>query len=256
MSKKIRIIILIIAIGMFCVSAYGLITTLYQEHVANRELQRIRDAMITENPLPDYNETEQEEPGFSTISVDIDALAAINRDIIAWIYIPGAPVSYPVLQGRDNHFYLTHTFDRRHNVLGSIFMDHRNNADFEDMHTIIYGHDTRNDMMFGSLKRFKEQAYADERRYIHIIRSGEVLIYEIFAIYETLATSDTYTLQFATEEAFADYLQEMASRTIVDMGVLPGTERIITLSTCTPNNRDMRLVVQAKLVDVYDLRNI
>ena len=32
----------------------------------------------------------------------------INPDVIAWIEIPGLEISYPVVQGRDNDYYLHH----------------------------------------------------------------------------------------------------------------------------------------------------
>jgi sortase B len=248
MSKKLRIVIIIVALIVFCVSAFRLGWSYYQEITANRGLDSIRPEAVLEIPpsIPD-------EVPFSTISVDFDALYGINRDIIAWLYIPDTPVSYPILFGTDNHHYLTTTFDKKTNVLGSIFMDYRNNSYFEDLNTIIYGHNTRNDSMFGSLKRFKDQAYADENKYVHIIRDSEVRVYEIFSIYETPATSNTYTIQFSSDESYAEYLNEMAQKTIINAGSLTGLESIITLSTCTTDNRAARLVLQAVLVEIHNV---
>ena len=253
MSKKLRIIILVVAFVVFCVSAYNLALSYYQEYTANSGLDSIRQEVIIEAPAPDKTAPDETAPdeadAFSTLSINFDLLFKINPDIVAWLYIPGTPVSYPLLHGTDNRFYLTRTFDKKYNELGSIFLAYRNSPHFESLNTVIYGHNTRNDSMFGSLKRFKDQAYADQKRYVHIIRSGEVRVYEIFSIYETAATSDTYTIHFASEEAFAEYVKKMASRTIVHSGSPLDTESMITLSTCTPHDRAARLVIQAKLVD-------
>jgi sortase B len=245
MSRNLRIVILIVALIVFCVSAYQLGWHYYQEFTANRALDNIRQEAVIELPPPP---DEIEPDVFSTISIDFDALFAINEDIFAWLYIPGTPVSYPLLFGTDNQYYLDRTFDRKVNVLGSIFLDYRNSTDFDDLNSIIYGHNTRNDSMFGSLKNFKEQAYADENKYVHIVRPGEALVYEIFSVYETIATSNTYTIKFASEESFAEYV-----RTIISAASTPDMENTITLSTCTPDNRNMRLVIQAKLVELHSI---
>ena len=38
---------------------------------------------------------------------------AVNQDIIAWLQIPALDISYPVLQGGDNQFYLHHDMYRQ-----------------------------------------------------------------------------------------------------------------------------------------------
>jgi len=253
MSKKIRTLAFVIALGVFCVSGYFLVMSYYHEFVANRALEEIRQETIMEIPIAkDPNDEEGEEVEvFSTIFVDFEMLQGINSDIIGWIHIPDAFVSYPILFGNDNQYYLNRTFDRRHNPLGSIFIDFRNNPEFRDLNTIIYGHDTRNDAKFGSLKRFLEQEYAEANRYIHIIKPHAVYVYEIFAIYETLATSDTYTIQFPSRESWENYIRDMVAQTVFEMAPPPTTERIITLSTCVPNRREWRLVIQAKLIETH-----
>ena len=256
MPEKIRKALMAIALVVFCVSAFNFGWHHYQEFVSSRALDNIRQEVVrppVEITRPAESDEELPEV-FSTLSIDFDRLFSINRDIVGWIYIPDGYVSYPLLQAADNHHYLNLTFDNRQNTLGSIFLDFRNDPDFENLNTIIYGHDTRNDMKFGSLKRFKDQEYFDAHRYIHIIREHEVRIYEIFAVFEPPATSDVYTMFFDSEELFAEYVQEMIAKSVIVANNLPTTESIITLSTCTPTGRDIRLVVQAKLVEIipYD----
>ena len=259
MPEKIRRILFFIAAVVFCISAFNFGHHHYQEWTASRAVDNVRQEVMLppiEIARPPAFEDEGEPEVFSTLSIDFDRLFHINRDIVGWIYIPGGFVSYPLLQAADNHRYLNLTFDNRQNVLGSIFLDFRNDPNFEDPHTIIYGHDTRNDMKFGSLKRHLDQDYADAHRFIHIIREHEVRVYEIFAVFETPATSHVYTLYFASEEDFAEYLQEMIEKSEITSKNLPTTESIITLSTCTPTGRDIRLVVQAKLVDIIPVDEI
>ncbi|MFR0925048.1 MAG: hypothetical protein ACLSGI_10835 [Butyricicoccaceae bacterium] len=41
--------------------------------------------------------------------MDLPALQQVNSDVIGWIAIPGTEISYPLVQGADNDYYLTHT---------------------------------------------------------------------------------------------------------------------------------------------------
>ena len=83
--------------------------------------------------------------------VDFSLLKQENEDIVGWIYCEGTPISYPVVQSGDNQYYLHRLINGEYNIAGSIFMDYRNNAELEDNNTIIYGHNMKNNTMFGYL---------------------------------------------------------------------------------------------------------
>jgi len=245
MSKKIRILIVIVALIVAGISGYSILHNYLQMHAGQAAYDSIREEAIKEPVV----ETTPEQKTYNFIDVDFDALDSINPDINGWLYIHDTPVSYPILRGRDNQTYLSTTYDRKSNILGSIFQDYRNSADFSDLNTIIYGHNTRNDSMFGSLKKYKEQEYADSHPEVCVIRKEGVYVYEIFTIYETPATSDTYTIAFGSNESFAAYISKMTEQTIVNAAEPPDGEHIITLSTCTGGQKIMRLVLQAKYID-------
>ena len=177
MSKTLRRLIIIVAAIVFIVSAAQIGWHYYQLYIAARAYDDIRVEAVVEEEEP------PEEDTFSTIGIDFAALHAINTDIIAWLYIPDTPVSYPILYGETNQTYLRTTYERKSNILGSIFMDYRNNKEFQDWNTVIYGHNTSNDSMFGSLKKYKNQEYADSHPYVQVIRENDVLVYEIFSVY-------------------------------------------------------------------------
>ena len=95
----------------------------------------------------------EDDSGFTFLQVDFEGLKAQNPDVVAWIQIPALDISYPVVQGKDNSYYLHHMFDGKENKNGSIFIDYHNQPEFTDSNTIVYGHNMKNGSMFGTLDR-------------------------------------------------------------------------------------------------------
>ena len=52
------------------------------------------------------------------IQVDFAALREMNPDIVGWLYIGALDISYPVVQGTDNEYYLHRTFEGKDNFAG------------------------------------------------------------------------------------------------------------------------------------------
>lgn len=77
------------------------------------------------------------------LELNLAALRAVNPDVAGWIEIPGTELSYPIMQGVDNHYYLDHNWKQESNRGGSIFLEATCGADFSDFHTILYGHRMR-----------------------------------------------------------------------------------------------------------------
>ena len=82
------------------------------------------------------SEKEKEEPKNRYLEIDFAGLKAVNPDVIAWIQIPALDISYPVVQGKDNAYYLHHLFSGESNINGSIFVDCHNQPDFTDQNTM------------------------------------------------------------------------------------------------------------------------
>lgn len=179
-------------------------------------------------------------------NVNLTALRGISGDVIGWISIPDTGLSYPLVQGEDNDYYLNHAWDGTPTAAGSIFMEYQCAADFSDFNTIIYGHRMTYDAMFAFLKYYKSQSYWEAHPLIYIKDAGGTRCYEIFAAYEPPIHSPVYALKLtdgADKQAVIDYALEQS---VIHTGVKPqSTDRILTLSTCTGNGHDTRWVVQA-----------
>ena len=74
--------------------------------------------------------------------IDFEKATEENRDIYAWIKIPGMEVDYPVLRKPgDDDYYLRRNLRGKYSVAGCLYTQAKYNGDdFSDRVTIIYGH--------------------------------------------------------------------------------------------------------------------
>lgn len=79
-----------------------------------------------------------------------------NKDTKGWIRYNSNKINYPIVQAKDNDYYLDKNFYKKYNQAGSIFMDYRNNS-FNDKNVVLYGHSMLDNLMMGSLKDLFEK---------------------------------------------------------------------------------------------------
>lgn len=178
--------------------------------------------------------------------MDFSALRQQNPDVLGWILIPGTRVSYPVVQGTDNSYYLNHTWRGGKNSVGAIFMDYRNSGDLSDFNSIIYGHRMNNRSMFGTLSQYKSRSYWQAHPYVYLTDDSGTHRYEIFAAGEVSVESNVYRLGLRSSSGRQSFLDSCLSLSALNTGVTPHVyDKVLTLSTCTGNGHATRWVVQA-----------
>lgn len=264
--KIICIILLIILIGIVAVWGYRIIV----ENRANSKYEEIQntvnsaakqaetEAVIIETEIEEETETETEEVqnafDIPEKNLDWSSLYAENKDIYAWIYIPGTQVDYPVLQSAsDDTYYLNHNIDGSYGKPGCIYTEKINSKDFTNYNTVLYGHNMKNGEMFGCLHDYEDKTFFDENPYVYVYTEEKTYVYEIFAAYTATNAHILNTNDFSTQEGFADYLDNVVYNKALTGNFRNDTRvtsdnRIITLSTCTSNS-SKRWLVQAVLVN-------
>lgn len=231
--------VLIAAVCVFVFSLYQLITMLIPYYSGGKEYDEIKDIAIT---------ADEDGSGFS---VDFDALLEQNPDTVAWIrFDEPSIISYPVVKSADNVDYLTKTFAANDNKLGAIFMDMRNNSDFSDRNTFIYGHHLNvGGEMFSQLLEYEDESFCQEHPYFYIYTpDGSVRTYQIFSAGVVKDTADNYKIEYASDEEFEEYINicRESSNYQVDVEV-NAQSQIVSLSTCTNVRDDERFLVQGVL---------
>lgn len=206
---------------------------------------------------------------YDLCNVNIAELKLKNTDTRGWLFFENEEISYPIVQGNDDEKYLNTSFNGESLRAGSIFLEALNKGDFSDKNSIIYGHNMRDQSMFGRLQKYKyEEGYYNDHLYFQVITGDKKYRYKIFAFNDVSDTSDVYTISFATDKEYAEYIRQLKQTSQVNIDVPDVSEanstddekivqnykKLATLSTCTERD-DMRFVVVGTLVGEYDTVN-
>jgi sortase B len=197
------------------------------------------------------DDIELESPVVSVTDVaSYDKLLEVNKDTRGWIKVNNTKVDYPVVQAKNNSYYLTNNYYKQKDYYGWIFMDYRNNPNVTDKNTIIYGHNNyHSDVMFATLQNALKPAWYknEENLYISFNTMNKKMTWKIFSIYGVEVTSDYLYINFDNDEAYQKFLDKIKNRSNVKLDTPVTTnDKILTLSTCLDN--DSRLVIHAVLV--------
>lgn len=263
-GNALLIVIIIICIGVAAFAAYKLISIGLAYKAGEDEYARLQKYTYETNK-PDPTDSEDkdgddadtdaatdEEVVKPPIEVDFEELKAINPDFAGWLYVGAEDISYPVVYSGDNDYYLHRTFERADNFAGTLFIEAKNKPDFNDPNTIIYGHNMKNQSMFGKLKFIYEfEDYKNDDEFWILTENGSYR-YKMFNMEVTKATSDVYTLFSGPGELVKDYISDRMAESYVSLPIESYDEnsKVVTLSTCSAND-DERFVVQGILVGVY-----
>mgnify|MGYP003299650308 CR=1 FL=1 len=188
--------------------------------------------------------------GESTYKIDFSALKEINSDVVGWLEVPGTNVKYSVVKANNNDYYLTHNFNKEYNSSGWIFADYNNKVDGTDKNLIIYGHNVKDNSMFGSLKNIiNEEWYNNQENYnITFMTENTNEIYRVFSVYKIEVEDYYIQTKFDNSKAFGNFVKTLKERSIKKFDEeVSAEDNILTLSTCANNNK-YRIVLHAKKV--------
>lgn len=205
------------------------------------------------------------EPGkLPEILPEYEEIYAENKDLVGWLEIDGTTINYPVLQSdseEDSQFYLTHSFAKKKDKNGSLFMDYRNDFLNRDTNIIVYGHNMKSGAMFGSLKKYLDKGYLEKHAKIRFDTIYERGTYEVIgAFLSEVSYQDEYTFRYYnfldadTESEFEAFRVNVMQLDALKKGTLDAKygDQLLTLSTCSSYTDEGRMFIIAKRIDKTD----
>lgn len=205
----------------------------------------------------DHSDKEQEKKQEKTnyadkiresFGISWESLREINPQITAWITIPGADISYPVVQGSDDEFYLQHNFEGKEDLFGCIFLGCAHSKDLTDTHSFLYGHNMEGNMMFANLNRYEQPEFLQQCPQIEITTPERKFFYKIFSVEQAAPQSAAFIYGYdLSTSAYKQQLETLRKNSMYETGVeADDSQPMVTLITCNSRlDRDIRMAVHA-----------
>ena len=240
-KKILKIIVICVCIFIFVISMNLIIQKNVQDFEnkkANANLVRI----ITKDSKKDYKNQENIKS-----KIDWNVLNSINKDIIGWIEIPNTNINYPILKD-ENLYYLNHTFEKKFNPNGSIFIYNQDLSKEKEIR--IYGHNMKNGTMFANLSKFMNEDFFEKNSKIYIYTKESTFKGKIFAIYSKSVNEEKNSIKSLNLFEKIEYYKSQS----INLGKNEdGFDKIVKLVTCSYINAktsptDQRYYIIAQMI--------
>lgn len=233
--------ILVGIIVLCCIAIVPEIKQIYDQHKLKNELQTVTQVETSD--------------GKKELKPNWEELKQINPDIVGWIYFPDSPIDYPIVKGDDNAFYLKNSIHKQKALGGSIFVDAQASDNFQDEHTLIYGHNILgSNAMFSRLKDYLNQDYLNNHPYFYILTPEQNYQCDIMSVLEVIDATESYTTSFQNQEQVVKLVEADKARATTKNDNVEFNEgdKYVSLSTCDLRfglHSDHRILVNAKLTN-------
>lgn len=189
----------------------------------------------------------------NAVSDNLKNLQMQNEDMVAWISISGTQIDYPVMHTpKSPEYYLRKNFYEKYSLSGLPFMQADCSLSPQSDNLILYGHNMKDDTMFSQLHLYSDKAFWNEHSIINFYTATEKQIYEIIAVIETIVNTknafeyDSF-VDASDKNTFERFVNEGKRNSLYDTGIeVAYGDHLLTLSTCSNNGTDSRLVVVAR----------
>ncbi len=246
MKKRKNIIynlLLTICLIVFSYSAYRLIAYYFEYKSMNEVYQNISDNVVGEFKF----NINSDDLLADAPEIDMNELYNINNEVCGYVLIPDTDISYPIVYSSDELKYLNYDIYNNKSRSGAIFVEPSDDPNFEDLSTIIHGHNMIDDSMFGQLNEYvDDEQFFKDHPYIYIYSNKYIYLYRIFSVDTIEDGSPIYRLSFSSNNSMMEYINERISESEFEPEIKPTeTERTVTLSTCSNYGETKRTIVQA-----------
>lgn len=274
-KKPIDKMTIIFAVAVIVLSLAIVVYSIYEGIRSQLEYQKwseLQSSLATETPAPTESVTEDNSP--LPLTPLAQELLKENPDTVGWLKIENTKVNYPVVQKKSleeggNDYYTNHSFDGSVNRKGAVFSDYRTTIEdrYQSDNIVIYAHNEAANDMFGDLDLYKNSGGDDwNPKALEFYKNNPTFefstnyttsTYKIMAIFVTMRTDEYDDIPLFdyqnyidfTEDRYNDFIDNIEKRNKISTGVdYKYGDRFVTLSTCSNEASDARLVIIGRRV--------
>ena len=219
------------------------------QNVSKDGEEKYEETAIVENTEEQKEETER--------MLQVKELQGQNADIIGWLEIENTNINYPVLQGTDNSYYMTHNYKKENSKNGAIFLDANYNWNIPSNNLLIYGHNLGNGMMFQELLKYEKESFYQEHPIIRFTTTEEDAQYEIISVFKSRVYHKSeknvfryyFFLNNESEEEYNQFVKNAKNASLYSIDTTANYgDQLITLSTCSYYVEDGRFAVVGRKI--------
>ena len=247
------VIRLICTIILMCCITYAIIYFIESRDVQNQTKNLLNTVKV--------NNTIQSDDEISFVQTErmlqVKELNIQYPDLKGWIEIEGTNISYPLMQGTDNEYYMSHDYKKEYSRWGSLFLDKSYDWSIPSSNLLVYGHNFSDGVMLSDLIKYKDKSFFESHPVIKVTTPKEDAEYEIIAVFYSRvyykSEKDVFRYYFfvnaENEEAYNEFVANAKAASIYDTGkTAEYGDQLITLSTCEYSQEDGRFAVVARKV--------
>jgi len=177
-NGRLRKILIIILSCVLIVSIICIVVIKYTRYLDNKKQEEISRVLDTIE-IPEEKTQEVAEEIKTKRMLQVETLKKENSDIVGWLEIEGTNINYPILQGKDNDYYLTHNYKGEKIYGGSLFLDKDYDFSIPSTNLLIYGHRNEKGLMFEDLIKYQDEEFYKKHTKIRFTTENEDYEYEI-----------------------------------------------------------------------------
>lgn len=235
---KIRKVILILGVVIFTVSLIFYINTENNLSKSEKVYEELRLSIIESNENSDSTE--------NVLLNKYSSIKAENEDLVGWLS-DNNYINYPIVCNMsDDLFYLHHDFYKNYAYAGCLFID--GNYTINDKVIIVYGHNMRNNTMFGSLDEYCNESMLNSSMFYFSNLYKDIDLKPIAVCNLGISDFDYYNYQGNLDsDSFSTLISNLSKSVIT--GSLDNTDysnNLVILSTCEYSHKDGRLLIICK----------
>ena len=241
-NKKVIFIIYFVLVSIIIISTIYIVKEFYWKKEAKEETKIMDTIEVNESRVTKESTKKM---------IQVKTLQQENSDIVGFLEIENTDISYPVLQGNDNEYYMNHNYKKEKSKNGSIFLDKDYDWNIPSNNFLIYGHNLNNGTMFQELLKYSDESYYREHPEITFTTTDEEAKYDIISVFRSKVYNTTdnvfkyyFFINPKTEGEYNDYIKNIKEKSLynIEKTAEYGTQ-LITLSTCSYHVKDGRFVV-------------
>lgn len=242
--RPVVIVLIVLLLLLLCAGAFFGVR-LYRDYLARKQYEDLSESYTVSTTV----DTRPVNP------VDFESLQDRNSEIYAWIVVPNTEIELPILQScADDLYYLNRDLDGKYSRLGSLFTQSKNNRDFSDPVTVIYGHNYFSGGMFTNLHYFEDKDFFSDNEYFYIYTPTRKLTYRIVSAYKYDDRHILNSFDFSDEQVRREYFDSVLNpkamlRNVREGAVLETDDKLVVLSTCLTGGYSGRYLVNGVLVN-------